>query len=174
MNDRCENLKMFTATESGAWIRPDLPTKRAAGEQGFTLLEAVIALLLMTIIALGSASLFAYSIYNNSGASNRATSIAIAQEALELLRSAPFNSTTTDATLVGGTTSQTGIIRGGRTFDLTKTIDDDPFTSGNQVNAATNFKTITVTVTPQLTGKGWARGAGGTITLVTQRARTDK
>ena len=62
---------MFTATESGAWIRPDLPTKRAAGEQGFTLLEAVIALLLMTIIALGSASLFAYSIYNNSGASNR-------------------------------------------------------------------------------------------------------
>jgi Tfp pilus assembly protein PilV len=173
MNHRSKHLRGDTPNIGRAWIRPDLPTKRAAGEQGFTLLEAVIALLLMTVIALGSASLFSYSIYNNSGASNRATSIAIAQEALELLRSAQFNSTTTAATLAGGTTTQTGILRGGRLFDLTKTIDDDPFTNGNQVNAASNFKTITITVAPQLTGRGWARGAGGTITLTTQRSRTD-
>jgi Tfp pilus assembly protein PilV len=81
------------------WIRPDLGSKHRTDERGFSLLEAVIAMLLMTVIALGSASLFSYSIYNNSGASDRATSIAIAQEALELLRSAQFNSTTTDATL---------------------------------------------------------------------------
>lgn len=174
MNERSNQLKSDTPNVSNAWIRPDLPMKRAAGQDGFTLLEAVIALLLMTIIALGSASLFSYSIYNNSGASNRATSIAIAQEALELLRSAQFNSTTTASTLAGGTTTQTGILRGGRLFDLTKTIDDDPFTNGNQVNAASNFKTITITVTPQLTGKGWARGGGGTITLTTQRSRTDR
>ncbi len=173
MNHRSKHLRGDTPKIGRAWIRPDLPTKRAAGEQGFTLLEAVIALLLMTVIALGSASLFSYSIYNNSGASNRATSIAIAQEALELLRSAQFNSTTTAATLAGGTTTQTGILRSGRLFDLTKTIDDDPFTNGNQVNAASNFKTITITVAPQLTGRGWARGAGGTITLTTQRSRTD-
>ena len=174
MNERSNHLKGDAPNVSHAWIRPDLPLKRAAREDGFTLLEAVIALLLMTIIALGSASLFSYSIYNNSGASNRATSIAIAQEALELLRSAQYNATTTDATLAGGTTTQTGIVRGGRSFDLTKTIDDDPSTSGTQVNAASNFKTITITVAPQLTGKGWARGAGGTITLITQRSRTDR
>src|SRR5215204_5821382 len=134
MNERSPHLKSDTPNISEAWIWPDVPTKRAAREEGFTLLEAVIALLLMTIIALGSASLFSYSIYNNSGASNRATSIAIAQEALELLRSAQYNATTTDATLVGGITTQTGIVRGGRSFNLTKTIDDDPSTSGNQVN----------------------------------------
>jgi len=142
-------------------------------ERGFTLLEAVIALLLMTIVALGSATLFSFSIYNNSGASDRATSMAIAQEALEVLRSAQLNSTVTDPALAGGTTSQLNIIRGGRKFNLTKTIDDDPATNGNQINAATNFKTITVTVVPQLTGRGWANGAGGAVTLITQRSRTD-
>ncbi|HEY6232734.1 MAG TPA: prepilin-type N-terminal cleavage/methylation domain-containing protein [Pyrinomonadaceae bacterium] len=155
-------------------IRPDGDGKQNAEDGGFTLLEAVIAMLLMTVIALGSASLFSYSIYNNSGASDRATSIAIAQEALELLRSAQFNATTTDATLAGGTTSQTGIIRGGRVFDLTKTIDDDPATAGVQTSAASNFKSITVTVVPQLTGRGWVRAGGGTVTLTTQRSRTDR
>ncbi|HUS12471.1 MAG TPA: hypothetical protein VMZ30_18530, partial [Pyrinomonadaceae bacterium] len=163
------NPEATSLSPTGAWIRPDLPGKHGADELGFSLLEAVISLLLMTIVALGSASLFSYSIYNNSGASDRATSIAIAQEALERLRSFQFNSTTTDGRLVGGTTPEPDIIRGGRAFDLTKTIDDDPATDGVQVNAATNLKTITITVVPQRTGTGWARGAGGTITLVTQR-----
>ena len=155
------------------WIRPDTD-ELMAGECGFTVLEAVIALVLLTIVGLGSAALFSYSVYNNTGGSNRATSIAIAQEALEVLRSAQFNSTTTDPGLAGGSTSQTGIVRGGRKFDLTKTIDDDPSTPGVQIYPATNFKSITVTVMPQSMGRGWAMGAGGTITLITQRSRTDR
>jgi type II secretory pathway pseudopilin PulG len=156
-----------------AWIRPELPGKRVASELGFSLLEAVIAMLLMTIVALGSASLFSYSIYNNSGASDRNTSIAIAREALELLRTAQFNSTGTAATLAGGQTSQNGIVRGRRTFNLTKKIDDDPNTNGDQINAASNFKTITITVTPSAP-RSWAVGVGGTVTLITQRSRTDR
>ena len=167
------NAEAASRRMTRGWIRPDT-NEHSAGELGFSLIEAVIALLLMTVVALGSASLFSYSIYNNSGGSDRATSIAIAQEALELSRSAHFNSTTTDASLAGGTTSQTGIVRGGRQFNLTKTIDDDPATSGVQVNPATNFKSITVTVMPQGMGRGWALGAGGTITLITQRSRTDR
>ena len=158
---------------AGAGGRLDEMSSHPAGELGFSMLEAVISLLLMTIVALGSASLFSYSIYNNSGASDRATSIALAQEALELARGARFNSTGTDSSLVGGTTSQLGIVRGSRIFVVTKTIDDDPSTNGVQINAASNFKTITITVAPRFTGKGWARGAGGTIRLITQRSRTD-
>jgi Tfp pilus assembly protein PilV len=174
MKQTSKNLKAETASRrlTSAWIRPDQPGKRAAGELGFSLLEAVIAMLLMTIVALGSASLFSYSIYNNSGASDRNTSIAIAQEALEILRTAQFNSTGTAATLAGGQTFQNGIVRGRRTFNLTKIIDDDPGTNGDQINAASNFKTIRITVTPWAP-RSWAVGAGGTVTLTTQRSRTD-
>jgi Tfp pilus assembly protein PilV len=142
-------------------------------DSGFTLLEAIIALLLMMIVALGSASLFSFSIYNNSGGSDRATSLAIAQQALEGLRSAKFNATTTDPSLVGGTTFQTVAVEG-RTFRMTRTIDDRPSTPGLDVNAATNLKGITITVVPQSITKGWASGAGGTVTLFTQRSRTDR
>ena len=143
-------------------------------QHGFTLLEACIALLLMMVVALGSASLFSFSIYNNSGGSERATSMAMAQEALERLRSAEFSSTATDASLVGGTTVQNGVVRDGRTYRITRTIDDDPTTTAPDVNAATNLKSITVAVMPERIGGGWAFGAGGTVTLITQRARTDR
>ncbi|HKO97891.1 MAG TPA: prepilin-type N-terminal cleavage/methylation domain-containing protein [Pyrinomonadaceae bacterium] len=143
-------------------------------EAGFTLIEAVIALLLMMIVALGSASLFSFSIYNNSGGSDRATSLAIAQEALEVLRSAQFNATTTDASLNGGTTVQAAVVRDGRTFRVTRTIDDLPSTAAVDIDATTTLKGITVSVVPQSIGQGWAFGAGGTVTLMTQRSKTDR
>lgn len=150
------------------------PTGAVGPQNGFTLLEACIALVLMMVVALGSASLFSFSIYNNSGGSERATSMAIAQEALERLRSAEFSSTATDASLAGGTTVQNGVVRDGRTYRLTRTIDDDPTSTAVDVNATTNLKSITVAVMPERIGGGWAFGAGGTVTLITQRARTDR
>ena len=150
------------------------PAGVVAPQGGFTLLEACIALVLMMVVALGSASLFSFSIYNNSGGSERATSMAIAQEALERLRSAEFSSNATDATLIGGTTVQNGVVRNGRTYRLTRTIDDNPTSTAVDVNATTNLKSITVAVMPERIGGGWAFGAGGTVTLITQRARTDR
>jgi len=143
------------------------------GESGFTLIEAMIALLLMMIVALGSASLFSFSIYNNSGGTDRATSLAIAQQALESLRSAQFNATTTDPSLIGATSVQTVTVEG-RTFRMTRTIDDLPATIAPDVDPTTNLKGITITVVPQSIGGGWASGVGGTVTLITQRARTDR
>lgn len=143
------------------------------GQQGFSLLEAMIALVLMLIVALGSASLFSFSIYNNSGGSDRATSLAIAQQALEVSRSAQFNSTTTNASLNGGSTQQS-VVRDGRRFTVTRTIDDNPATAGTEINTNTNLKRITITVVPRSIGRGWAFGAGGTVTLYTLRSRSDR
>lgn len=143
------------------------------GQRGFSLLEATIALLLMLVVALGSASLFSFSIYNNSGGSDRATSLAIAQQALEVARSAQFNSTDTDAGLKGGSRVQS-VVRDGRKFSVTRTIDDNPATTTLDVDPNTNLKGITITVVPQSMGRGWAFGAGGTVTLVTLRSRTDR
>jgi Tfp pilus assembly protein PilV len=158
---------------SGGWIPPTETGHSAAGQLGFTLLEAVIAMVIMLVVALGSATLFSFSIYNNSGGADRATSLAIAQQALESLRSAQFNSTTTDASLDGGTV-QSNITSGGRLYRQTVVIDDNPATLAPDVNPATNLKGITVTVVPLSIGRGWAFGAGGTITLLTQRSRSDR
>jgi Tfp pilus assembly protein PilV len=169
-------LKKREATSRHAGgARPSrTPRFEQANQCGFSLIEAVIALLLMLVVALGSASLFSFSIYNNSGGSDRATSLAIAQQELERLRSARFNSTTTDASLSGGNRVQTGIVRDQRKFKMTVTIDDDPSTEAMNINPATNLKGITVTVVPQSILRGWAFGAGGTVTLITQRCRSER
>lgn len=153
-----------------------LPASRAKNPQaGFTLIETTIALVLMLIVALGAASLFSYSIYNNSGSDDRAAALAIAQQAMETLRSLEFSPTLTDPGLSAGTFVQNGVRRDpyGRLFRVTKIIDDNPATSQIDVNPASTFKSIKIIVEPQSMGRGWAFGSGSTITLLTQRARAD-
>lgn len=149
------------------------PTCRR-GEAGFTLLETMIALVVMMIAALGAASVFSYSINYNSGGSDRLVALAIAQEQLERIRSGQFNSTTTDAILNGGTLVQDGLVRNGKRYVLTTTIDDDPTTPGLDINPATSLKHITVAVAPENVSQGWSLNAGARITLITQRARSDR
>jgi len=136
-------------------------------------METTIALVLLLIVGLGAASLFSYSIYNNSASSDRATALAVAQQAMEQLRNADFNLTTTDASLNGGTYTQTGVIRDGRQYTVVKIIDDNAATAAVDIDAATTLKKITVRVTANSIGRGWATGAFATITLVSQRAKCD-
>jgi prepilin-type N-terminal cleavage/methylation domain-containing protein len=156
--------KSFTRRVGLTTRRPPVAScPQHAGEQGFSLIETTIAMVLMLIVALGSASLFTFSIYNNSGGSDRAVSLAIAQQAMEALRGAKFNETTTDAPLNAGTVVQNGVIRDGRSFNVTRTVVDN----------STTLKSITVTVTSAGIVTGWASGAGGTITLISQRSKAD-
>src|SRR5687768_18557741 len=101
---------------SGGWILGAKKQHCAADQSGFTLVEAVMALLVMLVVALGSASLFSFSIYNNSGGTDRATSLSIAQQTLERLRSAQFNSTVTHASFNAGTRAPQVVVRDGRRF----------------------------------------------------------
>ena len=142
-------------------------------EGGFTLMETTISLVLLLVVGLGAASLFSYSIYNNSAGSDRATALAVAQQAMEQLRNADFKVGVTDASLNAGTYTQTGVIRDGRRFTVVKIIDDNPATPAVDVNPSTTLKGITVRVTANSVGRGWASGAFATMTLVTQRARSD-
>ncbi|MDQ3473279.1 MAG: prepilin-type N-terminal cleavage/methylation domain-containing protein [Acidobacteriota bacterium] len=144
------------------------------GDEGFTLLETMIALVVMMIAALGAASVFSYSINYNSGGSDRLVALAIAQEQLERIRSGHFNSTTTDTILEGGVSVRGGIIRNGKRYVLTTTIDDDPTTLLPDIIAGTSLKRITVAVAPENVSQGWSLNAGARITLITQRARSDR
>lgn len=144
-------------------------------ERGFTLLETVIAFLIVMIAALGVVSVFAYAVNYNSGGNNRLQAIAIAQQQMEQLRTAKFNApvngvSKTDAILAAGTTTTNVTSADGRPFSMTVTIDDDPFTANVQTNTATTIKEITVTVTPTSAGSSWALNG---VTMVTRRARTN-
>jgi prepilin-type N-terminal cleavage/methylation domain-containing protein len=154
-----------------------------ADERGFTLIETAIALVVMLVMALGAASLFAFSVYNNSGGSDRAQTLAIAQQTLERLRHAKFSITGTDAILNAGTITET-VRRGGqnpldpqdptaRSFRVVSAIDDNPTTPALDTNALTTLKSVTVTVTPLGAGQSWASGAGGAVTIMTLRSKTD-
>ena len=142
--------------------------KRGESESGFTIIETAIALIIMMIVMLGSASLFAFSVYNNTSGSDRAQTLAVAQQAMETLRSAQFSDAATDPALNAGEVTQ-NVTRGGdagtggRPYTIVSIIADTTPT----------IKTITVSVTPTGAGAAWATGPAASVTIVTQRAQSD-
>src|SRR5918992_3782423 len=68
--------------------------KAAAGQQGFTLLEAAISLVVLMVIGLGIASLFTYAVSANTRADDRELAMAIAQKRMEWFRTIPFTTQT--------------------------------------------------------------------------------
>ncbi|HUQ34326.1 MAG TPA: prepilin-type N-terminal cleavage/methylation domain-containing protein [Pyrinomonadaceae bacterium] len=138
-------------------------------ERGFTLIETTIALLIMMIVMLGVASVFAFAVSNNSNGADRAQTLAVAQQTLETLRNAQYSSTATDPLLKAGTITQT-VYRGqgsntGRQYRIVSDITD---------NLSQTLKTITVSVTPITAGPKWASASSwATVTIITQRSKTN-
>ena len=67
--------------------------KNKKGQQGFTLVETSIAMVVMMVGALGIASLFVFSTQNNIGGGERALAMAVAQQQLEQIRSVSYEDT---------------------------------------------------------------------------------
>jgi Tfp pilus assembly protein PilV len=129
--------------------------KKRSQQEGFTLLETAVAMVVMMIGGLGIAAVFAYAIKNNNGSRDRAVALAVAQQELERLRSVPFNDPALAATptLVTPVT----VTNGGRTFSMRTTI----------LNTSATLKTIQIRVTPLANPDGWA---SRTILITQQRA----
>jgi Tfp pilus assembly protein PilV len=140
-------------------------------QSGFSLLEAIIAIMLMTISVVGVVSVFAFAVNYNKNNSSRTQAMVIAQKKIEELRAARFSSAVTDSALSGGTyADQTVTDAGGKQYTLSLSIDDDPFTAGTQTNAATKLKEITITVRPL---GSTALGATVETRVVSRRARSN-
>ena len=127
--------------------QPDLKSNNHcnSSERGFTLIEAAIAMVIMMVAVLASASIFAYSIKNNSGANDRELAMAVAQQSIEQLRNASF----TDAALNATTGTTSTITRAGKNYTVQTVITDS-----NTINGAATMKTITVQVTPTASALG--------------------
>jgi prepilin-type N-terminal cleavage/methylation domain-containing protein len=108
-----------------------------AGQRGFTLIEVVISMGIMTVVSLGALSLFTYAIHYNGGGNTRAIAVGLAQQRMEQLRSGAFTDTSLAATTPSGTSST--VTYEGNTFLVVTTI---------QVDATTGVKTVTIKVTP--------------------------
>ena len=130
---------------------------------GFTLLETCIALLIMLIVSLGAASLFAVAVRNNSGAADRQLSMAVAQDRMEGLRNVVFSDPSLDVT--PGTTET--VTSASRRYQVTTVI-----TASNMVNGLPTMKTISIRVSPIAGGPAWfgMTSIFGSVTVVSQRS----
>lgn len=115
--------------------KPDLPKS----EQGFTLIETCIALVVMMVVGLAAAGSFVFAIRYNSASADRATAMSIAQTNIEKFRAISF----TDAALNAGTTTSTVTDALGRSYSVTTTIANKTVVSGK-----TTIKSITISVVP--------------------------
>ena len=113
------------------------------------------------VAGLGLASLFTYSIQNNSGGNDRAVALSIAQQQIEQFRSVSF----TDPIIAvsAATVLSPATVSNGRTYQVTKTVTG----SNNDVNGNPTLKTITIRVDP--VSPGWA---GFPVILRTARSAT--
>lgn len=125
--------------------------KQRTGEQGFTLIETSIALVIMMIVGLGAAALFFFASNYTTGASDRQLAMGVAQKRMEWLRDIPFNSTTRSLAYAQGGLAATGVNgvtetfeNGSRRYSVVTTITDLASDGGGRPT----LKQITLRVTP--------------------------
>lgn len=108
---------------------------------GFSLVECIIALLVLMVGALAVIMVFNYSIKNNNSARRRFGALLMAQQRLEATRNITFNN------LANGTTTENDVVSDGFHYKVVRTI-----TSNDLVTVSTapgpETKLITITVTP--------------------------
>jgi prepilin-type N-terminal cleavage/methylation domain-containing protein len=139
--------------------------RKQYSQAGFTLIETSISMILMAIVGLGVATLFAYAARSTSSAADREMATAVAQQRMEQLRNVSFLDSALNATSVNGVV--TSVTRLGRVYSVRTTITDSLV-----VNSLPTMKTITIKVTPLAAGEKWSTAVStmfGSVTLVSKR-----
>lgn len=148
--------------------RSSLADESCTPESGMSLIETTIALVIIMIALLGVVHSFTYAVTYNAGNAVRAEGLAILQREVETMRAAKWTSSgtasevastgpTCDAAVTSTPSSNGGIFR------IERTIDDDPFTDGCQVDTTTQFKEITLTVRLEAPSPGWQFAVPATV-----------
>ena len=114
----------------------DSPDK--SSEQGFTLLETSIALIVMMVVTLATGSLFVYAVKYNTGSGDRSAALAIAQQRIERMRRTNWD----DALLATASTTET-VINAGRSYTVVTTVCSTADCGGSDT-----LKIISVSVAP--------------------------
>jgi Tfp pilus assembly protein PilV len=153
-------------------------------ESGFTLIEAVVAMVVILIAVMGVFMTITYAINYNAGNNSRAKTLAILQREVERLRSAKFTPCTTpnvttgriDPLLLGANSSTRNIppsaVTDNLSFDITTSIDNDPSPSAPGIqdegvinSCNTSFKEITITAKLANPSPGWQTAVPATVVM---------
>ena len=138
---------------------------------GFSLIEVIIAMVILMIVLLGVFVTFTYAVNYNAGNNSRSQALAVLQQEIELLRSAKFTPEITDANLLGGAqATRTVSSADGNRFRVQITVDDDPFTAGVQTDTNKTLKEVTLTITLENPTPGWQTAVPATVILRRVRA----
>lgn len=150
-------------------VKRPLNSKSRGSHEGFTLIEMLIALVILFIAVMGVFAAITYATKYNRGNSQRSQALAVMQREVELLRSAKFTPTvvsnvTTPTPTCATADNGSRDIRGGNKavqmrcgidgtmYLVETTIDDDPAVVGTQVYPGPSpvplLKEITIQVTP--------------------------
>lgn len=145
---------------------------RTNDERGFTLVEAIFAIVILTVVLLSAVTLFAYATRRNAGNNTRSQALAVLQQQVETIRSYKFTPTATATELSGGTKPVTTVNSpDGGIYQVAIVIDDNPNSPNVQIDSTSAFKEITVTVTGPLFGENWVSAVPATV--VTRRVRAN-
>lgn len=132
------------------------PVKNRKNESGFSLVEMIIALVVLLVAVLGIFATFTFATIYNGGNSRRSQALSVLQKESELLRSAKFTPTIMDTSLAGGTkTPRLVTAVDGFSYLVEIEVDDNPFTTGVQTDNTRTLKEITLRVTPQNVTGSW-------------------
>jgi prepilin-type N-terminal cleavage/methylation domain-containing protein len=127
-----------------------IETTSAKNSGGFTLVEILVALLILAFVALGIAGLFTHAMKTNASGHDYAVLASEARFALETLQALPFNHA--DLLAAGSPHTMTPV---NQNFTITYTVDDYDIDSWQQASAGAwtastpqdaNIKRITMTV----------------------------
>lgn len=125
-------------------------TQKKSNQAGFSLVEVIIALVILLIALLGVFYTFTYAVGYNSGNTQRSQALQILQQEAETIRAAKYSPYLIDYVLIGGEkTPKVVTTADGNIYLVEIIIDDDPFTDGVQVDNTKTLKEITVTVTSE-------------------------
>jgi type II secretory pathway pseudopilin PulG len=142
---------------------------------GFTVVEVIIAGIIMIILCIGTLTVFSYATRINRGNSLRAQALTVLQKEVEEFRSFKFVPVGSDTRLNGGSypNYKTNVASvDGTLFNVSVTIDNDPSTPGvvDTANEATcKLKEIKVTAVLANPQTGWLADLKTDITF--QRVR---
>jgi prepilin-type N-terminal cleavage/methylation domain-containing protein len=137
-----------------------------SSESGFSLIEVMIAFVIILVAMLGVAQAFTYAIAYNYGNKTRGQALAVMQDEIELLRSKKFTPGFTDPALAGGIQTRTVTLTTGSTFTIQDQVDNEPLVDGIQDDTYTclspqgtaipcSIKEVTITVRLSAPTAGW-------------------